>query len=56
MKQQEPDPCPFCGSKDVQAECLSSIDLYWFECWSCGASGGSGENFDEAIAKWNERS
>tara|TARA_Y100000593_G_C4104830_1_gene235054 strand:- start:201 stop:380 length:180 start_codon:yes stop_codon:yes gene_type:complete len=57
MKQQEPEvkPCPFCGSHDVQHECLSSINLFWIECWGCGASGGSGESFAEAIEKWNYR-
>lgn len=48
-------PCPFCGGVDIQPEALFSVDLYWIECWECGATSGNGESDDEAITKWNTR-
>ena len=46
--------CPFCGGRP-QAEALSTIGLYWYECDTCGASSGSADDWQEAKDNWNQR-
>ncbi len=54
FKEGDRLPCPFCGGV-AGAECLSSIDLYWYECVDCGGASGSGADWHEATKLWNMR-
>ena len=39
-------PCPFCGGK-AQAEALSTVELYWYECEDCNGASGGAEDWHE---------
>ena len=54
MVEEEMLDCPFCGGRP-QAEALSTIGLYWYECDTCGASSGSADDWQEAKDNWNKR-
>ena len=47
-------PCPFCGGK-AQAEALSTVELYWYECEDCNGASGGAEDWVKAKEKWNDR-
>lgn len=59
------DPCPFCGSKEVQLVKITKMPYemsrYWkgiplkVECCSCGASSSVCETAHDALARWNTR-
>jgi len=61
------EPCPFCGSSDLDFGATSDDSECWVECENCGTQGpyatvGCGdEDEDEvdleadAVALWNER-
>ena len=49
--------CPFCGKYRIGAFSVENIsqNLYQVRCMGCGAKGPVGENFDDAVTKWNNR-
>ena len=48
MDELKPDPCPFCGSEDVEVYGLG------VNCHDCGACGPIGEDEQDGIAQWNK--
>lgn len=46
------EACPFCGSSDVG---LFGAVMFYGQCRSCGASGGTGESAKEGANLWNMR-
>lgn len=61
MNQNQLQPCPFCGSKDVKlGELLrgrdNKIEHRWFAgCEACGAKGGEQKSSMKAKKAWNMR-
>lgn len=53
MNEIELNPCPFCGSEDVTCDRLE--DVYYVECWDCGAKIESYNGMEDAVAGWNAR-
>ena len=53
MSEIELKPCPFCGSEDVTCDRLE--DVYYVECWDCGAKIESYNGMEDAVAGWNAR-
>ena len=53
MNEIELNPCPFCGSEDVTCNRLE--DVYYVECWDCGAKIESYNGMEDAVAGWNAR-
>ena len=53
MNEFELNPCPFCGSEDVTCDRLE--DVYYVECWDCGAKIESYNGMEDAVAGWNAR-
>lgn len=53
MNEIELNPCPFCGSEDVTCDRLE--DVYYVECWDCGAKVESYNGLEDAVAGWNAR-
>jgi len=50
-----PDPCPFCGSFDIEVIQLPITGDYQYGCESCGASAKSATTKSEARKLWNSR-
>lgn len=49
-------PCPFCGSKNIDAQGWASTDSAGPACDDCGASSGTvGNTLQENIDWWNHR-
>jgi Lar family restriction alleviation protein len=50
------EPCPFCGSYDVESVISSNHkELTWVECSGCETEGPPFVSEDRAIAAWNQR-
>lgn len=53
MSEIELKQCPFCGSEDVVCERFE--DVYYVECWYCGAKIETYNGAEDAIEGWNAR-
>lgn len=53
MSEIKLKPCPFCGSEGVICDRLE--DVYYVECWDCGAKIESYNGAEDAIEGWNAR-
>jgi Lar family restriction alleviation protein len=53
-----PNPCPFCGSNDVEVhdprgQSSLPVEWYWVVCLTCQASGPPDLGKSGAVAAWN---
>lgn len=49
------EPCPFCGSTDLDVVSVIMVDAYRVRCGSCIAEGPAADTPREAVEKWNAR-
>lgn len=62
MNDVKLNPCPFCGSSNIQNDCYSasycigvSVDDCFDYCKDCDAQGPAASNEAEAHCRWNAR-
>ena len=49
------EPCPFCGTSNVDLVNGALYDIHHVECNECTARGPIEEDEDEAVDNWNQR-
>lgn len=49
------EPCPFCGSTDLNVVSVLMVDAYRVRCGKCIAEGPAADTPREAVALWNNR-
>ena len=49
------EPCPFCGSNNVELVNGTHYDIAFVECGDCTAKGPVEEDEDDAVDNWNQR-
>jgi Lar family restriction alleviation protein len=62
MNDVKLNPCPFCGSTNIQSDCFSAAfsvlaraqDCFDY-CKDCDAQGPAADNVAEAHQRWNAR-
>lgn len=57
MSKKKPhlEPCPFCGSDNVNVYGWSVMVEYNIQCDNCGCSTKDWESVKEAVVAWNKR-
>lgn len=49
------DFCPFCGSMDIDTNCIMYLGKYYLQCKTCYAIGPKRNTPEEALKAWRER-